>query len=196
MKLHHDKHLATYTKNLNAALVQLAASQPEMLPSTLNMITVSDLLTNLKKIKDDKLRNAIRNNGGGYVNHVLFFSTLRPKQKDNAPSGALETALVNSFGSVENFKTQLTEKAVGQFGSGWGWLYYDLKAQKLKVGAFPNQDNPLMDSIDNVPLFGIDVWEHAYYLKYQNRRKDYVTAVFDIIDYDTVGVLLSAHAKA
>ncbi|KAA8496151.1 Superoxide dismutase Mn 1 [Porphyridium purpureum] len=198
MKLHHDKHFATYTKTLNAALAQLAVTQRDLLPkdlSTTNAVTVAALVSSLKQIKDEKVRSTIRNHGGGYLNHLLYFSTLRPMREKNAPKAGskIEAALISSFGSVEAFKQELIDKSMSQFGSGWGWLYYDGSAQKLKVSNTPNQDTPVMESVNNICLFGIDVWEHAYYLRRKNDRGAYVKAIFDLVDWDTVEAMYTAH---
>ena len=171
MEIHYSKHHLAYTNKLNKAIVNtpLATKTIEQILQTLD-------LTNA----------AVRNNAGGYYNHNLFWEILSadaPKE----PKGALAEAIVKEFGSFDALKTQLTDAATNQFGSGWAWLVVD-KAGKLVVGSTANQDNPLMPkmSIQGTPILAIDVWEHAYYLNYQNKRPDYLKAIFNVINWDVV----------
>ncbi|PZQ77719.1 MAG: superoxide dismutase, partial [Flavobacterium johnsoniae] len=152
--------------------------------------TIEEILSKL-----DLENKAVRNNAGGYYNHNLYWEIMGPK-KGGEPTGALAEAINKDLGSFENFKTQLTEAATKQFGSGWAWLVVD-KTGKLVIGSTPNQDNPLMPnmSVSGTPILGLDVWEHAYYLKYQNKRPDYITAFFNLINWDAVAKKYEA-AKA
>ena len=171
MEIHHDKHHAAYVTNLNKALEK----HPD-----LGKKSIEDLLRDLNKVPED-IRTAVRNNGGGHYNHSLFW----PSMSGNGggePEGELADAITDAFGGFGEFKDKLSAAAVGQFGSGWGWLVLDGGA--LSVVATPNQDNPI--SQGKTPLLGVDVWEHAYYLKYQNRRPDYVTAWWNVVDWDEV----------
>jgi Fe-Mn family superoxide dismutase len=171
MEIHHDKHHAAYVANLNKAVTEF----PDV-----GKMSVEDLLKDLNAIPE-KIRTAVRNQGGGHFNHSLFWQTL---QKDGGePKGALATAIDQRFGSFGAFKLEWAKAAVGQFGSGWAWLVVDSKKQ-LNIEPSGNQDSPI--SQGNQPLLGIDVWEHAYYLKYQNRRPEYVSAFFHIINWDFV----------
>jgi Fe-Mn family superoxide dismutase len=170
MEVHHDKHHQAYVTNLNAALEGTQfADRP-----------IDQVLANLDAIPDDK-RMAVRNNGGGHVNHTLFWEIMTPGGGELA--GPLADAIDDAFGDVEQLKAQVNEAGVKRFGSGWTWLVWD--GTGLAVKSTPNQDNPIMDS-DDVPLLGIDVWEHAYYLKYQNRRPDYLAAWWDVLNWDEV----------
>jgi Fe-Mn family superoxide dismutase len=173
MEIHHDKHHAGYVRKLNAAL----KDHPDLQKKDL-----LGLLTSLADISDNALRTAIRNNGGGHANHTLFWKVMGPK-KGGQPKGALAKAIDRSFGSFDKFQKEFTNAALTQFGSGWGWLCVDSKNQ-LKVIKSANQDHPALAGLR--PLLGIDVWEHAYYLKYQNRRADYVKAWWDVVNWDTV----------
>jgi Fe-Mn family superoxide dismutase len=172
MEIHHSKHHAAYTTNLNKAL----ESHPD-----LQKKSVEQLVTDLNSIPEG-IRNAVRNNGGGYLNHALFWDIMTPGGA-KAPSGALASAIERELGSFDELKTKLQAAAVGQFGSGWGWLCKD-GSGKLSILATPNQDTPLMQG--KTPILGVDVWEHAYYLKYQNRRPDYVTAWWNVVNWDKV----------
>ncbi len=176
MNFHYDKHHTGYTSKLNAAVegTDLAGR------------TIEDLLTNLNSLPADK-QGAVRNNGGGFYNHNLFWQVLSP-DGGGAPSGALADAINSAFGSFDDFKSQFAAAAGGQFGSGWAWLVVNNGA--LEVVGTPNQDNPLTDG--KTPIFGVDVWEHAYYLNYQNRRPDYVAAVWNIVNWDKVAELYAA----
>jgi Fe-Mn family superoxide dismutase len=171
MQIHHDKHHAAYVTNLNKAV----ADMPE-----LSSKPVEELVKNLTAVPE-KVRTAVRNQGGGHFNHSLFWQMMK-KNGGGEPSAELAKAIDKNFGSFSAFKEQFTKAAVGQFGSGWAWLVRDGGA--LKIVPTANQDSPLSDG--KTPLLGIDVWEHAYYLKYQNRRPDYVTAWFNVVNWDFV----------
>ena len=174
MEIHHSKHHNAYTTNLNNAI----AGTP------LENDSIEKILTTL-----DMNNKAIRNNGGGFYNHNLFWTVMGPHQ-GGRPSGALAKALEASFGSFEEFKTAFSKAAATQFGSGWAWLCVHADGS-LKVCATANQDNPLMPGIGcgGTPILGLDVWEHAYYLNYQNRRPDYIEAFFNVIHWDAVETL-------
>lgn len=171
MHLHHDKHHATYVKNLNDAI----AKHPELASKS-----IEDLLTSLDQLPED-IRKAVRNNGGGHYNHSLFWQLLS-KTGGGAPSGDLGDAIAKEFGTFAAFQELFGKAALGQFGSGWAWLTVD-GAGKLAVEGTPNQDTPLASG--RIPLLGLDVWEHAYYLKYRNKRVDYVTAFWNVVNWDT-----------
>ena len=175
MEIHHTKHHATYTNNLNAALEKHVA---------LHGRDAEDLVRNLSTLPED-IRTAVRNNGGGFINHTLFWQIMRPGGS-NKPSGELAKEIDSTFGSFDAFKESLTKAATTRFGSGWGWLVRD-KSGKLQVVSTANQDNPVTDG--QTPILGIDVWEHAYYLKYQNRRPDYIAAWWNVVNWDEVGKL-------
>ena len=171
MRIHHDKHHQAYVDNANKALDGTEwADRP-----------VEAVLAQLDVIPEDK-RTAVRNNAGGHANHSLFWTSLSPIG-GGSPSGALGAAITDSSGSFDDFKEQFAAAAMGRFGSGWAWLVWD--GTGLAVKSTPNQDSPIMDS--DVPLLGLDVWEHAYYLNYQNRRADYVAAFWNVVDWDEVG---------
>ena len=177
MEIHHDKHHQAYVTNLNAALEGTEwADRP-----------VEQVIENLEAIPDDK-RAAVRNNGGGHVNHTFFWQIMKPGGGGD-PSGALGDAIGDTFGDPDQLKAQVNDAGVKRFGSGWTWLVWD--GTGLAVKSTPNQDNPMMDS-DDVPLLGIDVWEHAYYLKYQNRRPDYLAAWWDVVNWDAVNKKFSS----
>ncbi len=170
MEIHHSKHHMAYTTNLNNAIEG----------TDLEGKTIEEILSNISKYS-----LAVRNNGGGYYNHNLFWSIMSPNGGGN-PSGEIAFAIEETFESFENFKDEFSKAAATRFGSGWAWLC--LIDGKLKVCSTPNQDNPLMD-IDckcGIPILGLDVWEHAYYLNYQNRRPDYIQAFFNVIDWEEV----------
>ncbi len=171
MQIHHDKHHAAYVANLNKAV----ADFPE-----LGKESVQDLLKDLSALPE-KVRTAIRNQGGGHYNHSIFWQMMK-KNGGGEPSGELAQAIDKKFGSYSHFKEQFTKAAVGQFGSGWAWLILD--NNELRIQPTPNQDSRISEG--ELPLLGVDVWEHAYYLKYQNRRPDYVTAWFNTINWDYV----------
>ncbi|MDX1613331.1 MAG: superoxide dismutase [Candidatus Promineifilaceae bacterium] len=178
MSIHHDKHHAGYTSKLNAAL--------EGHPDLANR-SIEDLLGDLDSVPEDT-RTAVRNNGGGYANHSLFWSIMGP-DGGGAPTGALAAAINSAFGSFSNFQEEFNGAATGRFGSGWAWLYVDGDGN-LAVTSTPNQDTPLMDG--NTPILGLDVWEHAYYLKYQNRRGDYVSNFWNVVNWDAVAANYAA----
>ncbi|WP_070000619.1 superoxide dismutase [Cellulosilyticum sp. I15G10I2] len=175
MQTHYAKHHAAYTNNLNAAVEK----SPE-----LSGKTIEELLSNVGNITDPGLHMALRNNGGGFYNHNLYFSILSPSGSKE-PEGELKNQIIESFGSVENLKDKLSAAAISQFGSGWAWLSTD-KAGKLQISSTANQDNPLMKDGLLTPILGIDVWEHAYYLKYKNLRADYIKAFWEVLDWDQV----------
>lgn len=173
MTIHHSKHHQTYIDKLNLAL--------EKYPD-LQIKTVEDLLINLNDLPDE-IKTAVRNHGGGHFNHSLFWTILRAGQDDNIPSGEIAEAINRHFGSFNNFQTELKEKAVGHFGSGWVFLVVTGDGQ-LQLVTKTNQDCPLTDGV--TPILGLDLWEHAYYLKYQNRRPDYVENFWPIINWTVV----------
>jgi len=171
MEIHHDKHHGAYVTNLNAALEGTEwADRP-----------LDHLIENLEDVPEDK-RTAVRNNGGGHWNHTFFWQVMKPGGGGD-PSGPLADAINDTFGDAGQLKAQVNDVGVKRFGSGWTWLVWD--GTGLAVRSTPNQDNPLMES-DDVPLLGIDVWEHAYYLNYQNRRPDYLAAWWDVVNWDEV----------
>jgi Fe-Mn family superoxide dismutase len=172
MEIHHGKHHAGYTANLNKAIEG----------TDMEGKTIENLLINL-----DMKNKAVRNNGGGFYNHRLFWEIMSPEGGDR-PTGELAEAIKHDFESFENFKEKFAAAAATQFGSGWAWLCVH-KGGKLEICATPNQDNPLMPGVGcgGTPILGLDVWEHAYYLNYQNRRPDYISAFFNVIDWKEVG---------
>lgn len=172
MQIHHGKHHAAYVNNLNAAL--------EKYPAFFDK-TPEEIIKNLNDVPED-VRTAVRNNGGGHVNHTMFWG-LMSGSGGGAPSGELANAINSAFGSFEAFKEQFNKAAMGRFGSGWAWLV--VSGGTLKITSTPNQDNPLMDG-SGTPILGVDVWEHAYYLKYQNRRADYLNAWWNVVDWNAV----------
>ncbi len=175
METHYSKHHATYTKNLNDA-AQKAGIEGK---------AIEDVLAGWKKDVPEDVKAAIRNNGGGFYNHNLYFGHLSPNG-GGEPSGELGTKLKDTFSSFADFKDQISKAAVGQFGSGWAWLATNA-AGDLRVMASPNQDNPLLETEGEwQPILGIDVWEHAYYLKYKNLRVDYVKEFFEVVDWKKV----------
>ena len=176
MEIHHDKHHAAYVTNLNAAL---EGSEWMDRP-------IESVLSSLDAIPEDK-RMAVRNNGGGHANHTFFWEIMGPNGGGD-PSGALADAVADAFGSVDELKAAVNDAGVKRFGSGWTWLVWD--GTGLAVLSTPNQDSPIMES--KVPLLGIDVWEHAYYLLYQNRRPDYLNAWWNVVDWDAVGARFEA----
>jgi len=171
MQIHHDKHHGTYVSKVNAALEGHAE---------LSNKSIEDLLSNLNAIPEN-IRTAVRNNGGGHMNHTLFWQLLSPNG-GGTPTGAIANAINAEFGSFESFKNKFSDEAVGRFGSGWAWLVVD--NGKLKITSTPNQDTPLSEG--KTPILGLDVWEHAYYLKYQNRRPEYINAFFNVVNWDEV----------
>ncbi|MFO7265631.1 MAG: superoxide dismutase [Limnochordales bacterium] len=172
MEIHHTKHHAAYVNGLNAALEKYPDLQDK---------SVEELLRDIKNIPAD-IQTAVRNQGGGHANHSLFWTIMAPNA-GGTPQGKLAEAILKAFGSFEAFKEEFTKAAMGRFGSGWAWLVVD-KDRNLKVISTPNQDSPLMDGL--TPILGLDVWEHAYYLKYQNRRADYVQAFWNVINWEAV----------
>jgi Fe-Mn family superoxide dismutase len=178
MEIHHGKHHQGYTNNLNAAL--------ENYPD-LHGMSGDDLLRDLSSVPE-AIRTAVRNNGGGFVNHSLFWQVMTPGGA-SAPSGALAEAIDGAFGSLDDFKATLQKTAGGQFGSGWGWLVVG-SGGGVGVAATANQDNPL--SSGATPILGVDVWEHAYYLNYQNRRPDYLSAWWNVVNWDVVAAGFAA----
>jgi Fe-Mn family superoxide dismutase len=176
MEIHHDKHHAAYVANANAALEGTEwADTP-----------VEEILTNLSALPADKV-GPVRNNAGGHYNHSLFWESMGP-DKGGEPSGALGEAIASTFGSFADFQSKLKAAGIGRFGSGWAWLIHD--GSGLAIVSTPNQDNPITDG--KTPLLGVDVWEHAYYLKYQNRRPDYLDAWWGTVNWDTVAERLAA----
>jgi Fe-Mn family superoxide dismutase len=180
MEIHHGKHHQAYVTNLNKAL----EGKPEADSN------IEDIITNISKFPA-----AVRNNGGGHYNHSLFW-TLLSGNGGGAPNGGLAEAINSTFGSFDELKTQLSNAGATRFGSGWAWLIVGADG-KLAVTSTPNQDNPLMDiaEVKGTPIFGIDVWEHAYYLKYQNRRPDYLAAIWNVVNWDKVAELYAAAKK-
>lgn len=172
MRIHHGKHHAAYVNNLNAALEK----HPE-----LQNKSVEDLISNLSSVPQD-IRTVVQNNGGGHANHSLFWQLMGPSA-GGAPTGALGEAIASAFGSFDAFKEQFAKAGVGRFGSGWAWLI-DTDG-KLSIESTPNQDSPIMQG--KKPVLGLDVWEHAYYLKYQNRRPDYISAWWNTVNWAAVG---------
>lgn len=177
MQIHHGKHHNAYVTNLNKAI----AGKPN-----LESQTVEKLIGNLAAVPED-IRAAVRNNGGGHYNHSLFWKLMAPKGKGGGgePAGELAGAIKGAFGSFADFKQKFTDMALGRFGSGWAWLCLNSDG-KLCICSTPNQDNPLMNGVVDCPgkpILGLDVWEHAYYLKYQNRRPDYVAAWWDVVKW-------------
>jgi len=173
MRIHHDKHHATYVTNLNTAISgnnDLEAMDPET------------LIQNLSKVPEDK-RGAVRNNGGGHVNHTMFWEIMGP-DGGGTPTGEIATAINDAFGGFDAMKDAVNNAGIGRFGSGWAWVVA-AAGGKLSVMSTPNQDNPLMDGA-GTPILGVDVWEHSYYLKYQNRRPDYLTAWWNTVNWDAV----------
>ena len=199
MRIHHDKHHAAYVTNLNAALEKHAELQQK---------SIEELIKGINIVPED-IRTAVRNNGGGHVNHTMFWEIMGPG-KGGAPSGAIGEAINSSFGGFDAFKEQFAKAGTtrfgsfdklkeqfaaagtGRFGSGWAWLVAD--GDKLSITSTPNQDNPLMEG--KQAIVGLDVWEHAYYLKYQNRRPDYIGAWWNVVSWDAVAKRYEAARKA
>ena len=175
MQIHHGKHHQTYVTNLNTALDK----HPELHGKSLD-----DLVKSVNSVPDD-IKAAVRNNGGGHWNHSLFWKLMAPKA-GGAPTGAVADAINSSFGSFDKFKEQFQAAGLGRFGSGWAWLVDN--GGKLEITSTPNQDNPLMEG--KKAILGVDVWEHAYYLKYQNRRADYLSAWWNVVNWGEVNRLL------
>jgi superoxide dismutase, Fe-Mn family len=171
MEIHHGKHHNAYVTNLNAAV----AGKPE------ESLSIEEICKDISKYPA-----AVRNNGGGHYNHSLFWTIMAPNA-GGAPTGALAEAITSAFGSFDEFKTKFAAAGTGRFGSGWAWLIKD-SSGKLQITSTPNQDNPLMDvaEVKGTPLLGLDVWEHAYYLNYQNRRPDYIAAFWNVVNWNEV----------
>jgi len=184
MEIHHDKHHAAYINNLNKAL----ESAPELAAKS-----VEDLIADLASVPE-AIRTAVRNNGGGHANHSFFWKILGPDAGGN-PDGALAEAINSAFGSFEEFKSKFEAAGLGRFGSGWAWLVVG-SDKKLAIVSTPNQDTPLMgkaiSGAEGTPILGVDVWEHAYYLHYQNRRPDYLKAVWNVISWKAVSANYAA----
>jgi len=182
MELHYSKHAAAYCKNVKdaAAAEKVDVTKP-----------LEDVLADISKYS-----TKMRNNAGGHYNHEMFWQCMRPKRENNTPSGKLLEAIEKQFFSLDNFKKQMTEFGKNRFGSGWAWLYIN-KDKVLSIGSTTNQDNPLMDiaEIKGYPLLGLDVWEHAYYLKYQNRRADYIEAWWKVVNWDYVQQRMDIYSK-
>ncbi len=178
MEIHHDKHHNAYVTNLNAALDGAGVAEQ----------SIEDLCRNIEGVPE-KIRTAVRNNGGGHANHSMFWLIMSPKG-GGEPTGDLAKAIESELGGFAKFKEDFTKAATTRFGSGWAWLSVT-PAGKLVIESTPNQDNPYMTG--NTPILGLDVWEHAYYLNYQNRRPDYITAFYNVIDWNAVG---DRYAKA
>jgi Fe-Mn family superoxide dismutase len=176
MEIHHGKHHQAYVTNLNKAL----EGKPDA------DFSIEEIITNISKYPP-----AVRNNGGGHYNHTMFWTLLSPNG-GGEPTGALADAITSTFGSFADFKTKVSEAGATRFGSGWAWLIVT-PDKKLAICSTPNQDNPLMDiaEVKGTPILGIDVWEHAYYLKYQNRRPDYLAAIWNVINWNHVAELYS-----
>ena len=179
MEIHHGKHHNGYTTNLNNAIAGTA----------LEGKSIEEILNGL-----DLDNGAVRNNGGGFYNHSLFWSTMAPNA-GGTPTGELATAIDDAFGSFDEFKSAFSKAAATRFGSGWAWLCVH-KGGKVEVCSTPNQDNPLMPGIgcDGFPILGLDVWEHAYYLNYQNRRPDYIAAFFNVVNWEAVSALYASNS--
>ena len=184
MEIHHGRHHKAYVDNLNKALAGHAALEAK---------TLEALIADLPAVPD-AIRGPVRNNGGGHWNHTFFWNLLGPA-KGGTPTGDLATAITASFGTFADFQAKFEAAGLGRFGSGWAWLV--VNGGKLEIVSTPNQDNPLMgktiSGVDGKPILGVDVWEHAYYLKYQNKRADYLKAVWNVVDWSKVAAL---YAKA
>lgn len=174
METHSTKHHAAYTKVLNETAEKAGVQGKDIV----------DLLGNLSSIADEGMRKTLRNNGGGFYNHNIYFSTMTPG--GSAPEGTLKDAIERDFGSLDALKEKLATLGATQFGSGWAWLSTD-KSGKLYASNSPNQDNPIIEGTGHTPIFGIDVWEHAYYLKYKNVRADYIKEFWAVVDWKKVG---------
>src|ERR1041385_4336083 len=176
MEIHHDKHHAAYVNNLNAAITGTDAEK----------LSLEEILNNVSKYAP-----AVRNNAGGHYNHSMFWQLMMPGGS-KTPTGALADAINSTFGNYDEFKNKFTTAGTTRFGSGWAWLV--VSGGKLSIGSSPNQDNPLMDvsDIKGAPILGLDVWEHAYYLHYQNRRPDYIAAWWNVVNWDEVAKRFNA----
>ena len=178
MEIHHGKHHNAYVTNLNKAL----ESAPDLASKT-----IEELLANNCAIVPENIRTAVRNNGGGHINHSMFWKIMGPNA-GGAPVGKVAQAITGAFGSFDTFKEKFNAAGVGRFGSGWAWLIHD--GSGLAIVSTANQDNPISDG--HTPLLGVDVWEHAYYLNYQNRRPDYLAAWWNVVDWSAVAARLDA----
>ena len=176
MEIHHGKHHNAYVTNLNAALEKAPELQSK---------SAEDLIKGINSVPE-AIRTAVRNNGGGHVNHTMFWQIMGPKA-GGAPTGAIADAINAAFGGFDKFKEEFKKAAVGRFGSGWAWVVDN--GGKIAIESTPNQDNPMMDG--KKPVFGIDVWEHAYYLKYQNRRPDYIDAWWNVVNWNEINKRLT-----
>ena len=177
MEIHHDKHHGAYVANLNKALEGHA---------DLQALSIEDLLTRLDRVPEN-IRATVRNNGGGHMNHSMFWKIMK-KGGGGEPKGQLAEAIRSSFGSFADFKTKFSQAGVTRFGSGWAWLL--MKDGKLAIDSTPNQDNPVMNGAK--PVMGLDVWEHSYYLKYQNKRPDYIEAWWNVVNWEEIERNLAA----
>ena len=176
MEIHHTKHHNTYVTNLNAAVEGTEFASKDL----------NELIANIEALPADK-QTAVRNNGGGHANHSLFWEILAPGGA-TAPAGELASAIEAKFGSLDSFKDEFAKAATGRFGSGWAWLVVD--GGELAITSTPNQDSPIMEG--KTPILGLDVWEHAYYLNYQNRRPDYISAFWNVVNWDVVAEKFAA----
>lgn len=183
VETHHGKHHATYTANLNALAEKAGVQDKE----------ITSLLANLDQIADDTLRTGIRNNGGGYYNHNLYFKIMGPNG-GGKPTGILKEKIDEAFGSFEDFVEKISALAIGQFGSGWAWMSVTPSGDLVLSNSL-NQDNPLSLGTGNMPIFALDVWEHAYYLKYKNLRATYVKEFFNVVDWNVVSELYREAVK-
>ncbi len=174
MEIHHDKHHSAYVTKLNDALAG---------HDDLSNMDIMELITNLDKVPEN-IRTVVRNNGGGHANHSFFWTIIGPNG-DRQPSGELASAVTSTFGSTDEFKAKFKESALARFGSGWVWLCS--YQGKLHICSTPNQDSPVMEDKNHAPILGLDVWEHAYYLKYQNKRPDYVDAWWNVVNWQKAG---------
>jgi len=177
MEIHHGKHHAAYVTNLNKAL--------EAYPD-LQSKTIGELLEAQMAAVPEAIKTAVKNNGGGHANHSFFWTILSPTG-GGAPTGEIESVITSTFGTFDTFKEKFTAAATTRFGSGWAWLLKDASG-KFEITSYPNQDSPIMEG--KTPIIGLDVWEHAYYLKYQNRRPEYIGAFWNVISWDAVNALL------
>jgi len=180
MEIHHGKHHATYVTNLNKAIAGKADLEKK---------SIEELISNMNAIPED-IRGVVRNNGGGHANHSMFWRIMGPKA-GGAPTGKIGDDIKSTFGSFETFKEKLEAAGTGRFGSGWAWLI--VKGGKLEITSTANQDNPLMEG--NKPILGVDVWEHAYYLKYQNKRADYLKAWWNVVNWNEVNKIYETAKK-
>ena len=180
MEIHHGKHHATYVTNLNKAIAGKADLEKK---------SIEELISNMNAIPED-IRGVVRNNGGGHANHSMFWRVMGPKS-GGAPTGKLAEDINATFGNFDAFKEKFEAAGLSRFGSGWAWLI--VKGGKLEITSTPNQDNPLMDG--NKPVLGCDVWEHAYYLKYQNKRADYLKGWWNVVNWSEVGKIYEAAKK-